>query len=122
MIKEVSLTKMSANSSSRLTLILSAGIIAITAWVFGAFPVAQLFQYLHSPFPSRNSAHVLQDLRPYLSENASVIIPGDATFDTATQRWQAYHGPHIGGVVEVHTEDDIAQTVSPGSPPPFDLP
>lgn len=49
-----------------------------------------------------------------LSPNASIILPGDPSFDNATERWQNDYAetlPQIGVVVNVKTEEDVQEAV-----------
>ena len=51
-------------------------------------------------------------LRPHLSSEAQIILPNDAGFVQATQRWSLFDPPRFTAVVEVGTEEDVATTVS----------
>ncbi|PWY90260.1 putative FAD-dependent oxygenase [Aspergillus sclerotioniger CBS 115572] len=50
-------------------------------------------------------------LGPQLSVGAQIILPNNAGFVQATQRWSLFDPPHFTAVVEVGTEEDVATTV-----------
>ncbi|KAH7060552.1 hypothetical protein B0J12DRAFT_782609 [Macrophomina phaseolina] len=51
-------------------------------------------------------------LRARLSKNATVLDHKDAGFAAASARWTTYSGPTFSIVVEVATEQDVAETVA----------
>src|SRR5690242_2140662 len=48
-------------------------------------------------------------LRPLLSNNATIHLPGSAGFTNKSTRWSAYNSPNISAVVSVASEQDIQQ-------------
>ncbi|KAI5926546.1 hypothetical protein F4810DRAFT_707635 [Camillea tinctor] len=55
--------------------------------------------------------NIAADLGPLLSPQASIVLPGDATFSNLVSRWREYEASTISAVVQVSTEADVQQTV-----------
>ncbi len=60
--------------------------------------------------PMMQLDHVAE-LRPLLSPNASIYLPGSEGFAAATDRWTRWKNPAFEVVVEVTTEEDVSNTV-----------
>lgn len=58
-----------------------------------------------------NNENIATDLGAHLSSGANVWLPGSTAFNTATTRWSSLDTPGISVVVEVATENDVAETV-----------
>ncbi|KAI1498756.1 hypothetical protein F5X99DRAFT_411811 [Biscogniauxia marginata] len=54
-----------------------------------------------------DNINIVADLGPLLSPQASIVLPGEATFASLTSRWREYHAPNISAVVQVTTEADV---------------
>lgn len=59
-----------------------------------------------------DSINIIPDLGPLLSPQASIVLPGDATFVNLTRRWREYEAPTVSAVVQVAAEADVQHTVS----------
>ncbi|GAD92299.1 FAD binding domain-containing protein [Paecilomyces variotii No. 5] len=53
----------------------------------------------------------MSELSTHLSEGAHIYYPGSENFTKATARWSTLNAPNITLVVEVATENDVAETV-----------
>lgn len=53
----------------------------------------------------------LDDLKPLLSDQASIYLPGSSEYAEATLRWDASTQPGLDAVVNVATESDVQRTV-----------
>lgn len=52
------------------------------------------------------------ELSSKLSPQASIVLPGDASFGGNISRWREWHAPDVGAVVNAFTESDVQETVS----------
>ncbi|KAI1459380.1 hypothetical protein F4805DRAFT_473318 [Annulohypoxylon moriforme] len=58
-----------------------------------------------------DNINIAADLGPLLSPQASIVLPGEATFANLTSRWREYRAPNISAVVQAATEADVQKTV-----------
>lgn len=58
-----------------------------------------------------NRGNIATILGPRLSTGATISFPGSTNFDIATTRWSALDSPNTTVVVEVASENDVAETV-----------
>lgn len=58
-------------------------------------------------------ANITNELGPLLSPSAAIVFPGSAEFLVATDRDNEQNPPTYAVVVEVATESDVQETVSP---------
>lgn len=82
---------------------------AATAWALGL--VVSLPDRLQRPFMRNAGIATTHELASNLSSQAKIHFPGSEGFDLATDRWITWKNPHLEIVVEVTTEDDVANTV-----------
>ncbi|KAH6678178.1 hypothetical protein B0J14DRAFT_316655 [Halenospora varia] len=76
-------------------------------WTLGTFSPENIFGTANST----KYFDIEAELGPLLSQNASIITKSSPQFSGATLRWQDYHSPDIGVVVEVATEIDVQETI-----------
>ncbi|RAL04785.1 FAD-binding oxidoreductase [Aspergillus ibericus CBS 121593] len=79
-------------------------------WITGVFLAVFLTDRLTNAIAFRRE-NITTTLGPQLSNGAQIILPHNAGFVQATQRWSLFDPPHFTAVVEVGTEEDIATTV-----------
>ncbi|KAI0160184.1 hypothetical protein GGR57DRAFT_409375 [Xylariaceae sp. FL1272] len=53
-----------------------------------------------------------EQLKPKLSETASISFPGSDGYANSTARWSVFHAPTFSVAVAVSTEEDVRQTVA----------
>lgn len=53
------------------------------------------------------------ELGPKLSDDALVVLPGDAAFTNLTSRWREWHSPEVVAVVKATIEGDVQEAVGP---------
>jgi|SRR3569833_1600724 len=61
--------------------------------------------------PKDSNTDIFAELRPQLSQNATIILPGDLQMQAASVRWSSYSRPTYRAVVQVAVEDDVVKTV-----------
>ncbi|KAJ5175929.1 uncharacterized protein N7482_001806 [Penicillium canariense] len=58
-----------------------------------------------------NRGNISAELGPNLSSGANIYLPGSEGFTQSTERWSSFEAPNVTVVVEVATENDVAETV-----------
>ena len=61
---------------------------------------------------SAQSANITQLFSSSLSPGAEILLPTDADYGDATQRWTLHDAPSYLGAIKVATEADVANIVS----------
>jgi hypothetical protein len=56
---------------------------------------------------------VREQLKPRLSSGAQIFGPDDSEFPGLASRWREYHAPTVAAIVQVATEGDVQEAVSP---------
>lgn len=54
---------------------------------------------------------IWSELSSKLSPQASIVLPGESSFNSHIIRWREWHSPDVGVVVNVFTEGDVQETV-----------
>ncbi|KAI0165178.1 hypothetical protein GGR52DRAFT_97996 [Hypoxylon sp. FL1284] len=85
--------------------------VVLVSYFLGCLPSANVLarQPPHA-VAMADHANIAADLGPLLSAQASIVVPGDATFANLTSRWREYHAPSISAVVQVAVEADVQET------------
>lgn len=99
------------------TAIAIASLVAVTAYLvnFTSLLNSDWMPFLDpSPLQHINPyqiATINNTLGPQLSTNAQIHLPGSASFNTSTERWNSHITPTFAVVVEVATEADVQATI-----------
>lgn len=82
---------------------------AIAMWMIGAYTTSCDVNANLRRLYKRGD--ILTDLGPKLSSNAHIHLPGSSGFTEGTTRWSTLGQPDVDVVVQVATENDVAETV-----------
>ncbi|KAL1969230.1 hypothetical protein VTN77DRAFT_484 [Rasamsonia byssochlamydoides] len=85
-------------------------LVAVAAWAIGTFcsTLSHSNGFASTICPRGN---ISVDLASKLSSGAHIYYPGSSGFAEATDRWSALDAPNVTIIVEVATENDVAETV-----------
>ena len=105
---------------------LVAIVVGAAAWTLSLFNSVPVPTWLQFSFSSLDHTNYPTTLAPFLSPSAKIHLPGSNGFGIATDRWITWKNPHLDVVIEVATEEDVANTVRSVSlsrnASPFSLP